>query len=77
MRILLVALASAAVLGPPAAAPDVDLHGIARIAGKPAPNVVVWLEAPGAPRPSKTAKVELDQRNLSFMPHVLANSGVT
>lgn len=36
------------------------------------PNVVVWLDAPGAPRADAPSKrVVLDQRNLSFSPGVL------
>jgi plastocyanin len=50
------------------------LHGIARGANAPARDVVVWLEAPNAPRPNPrpdAPRVVLDQRNLSFSPHVL------
>ncbi len=50
-----------------------ELTGSALASGKPALNTVVWLEssdaAPLAPQP---AKVVLDQRNLTFLPHVLA-----
>ncbi|MCC6992152.1 MAG: methylamine utilization protein [Acidobacteria bacterium] len=50
-----------------------DLAGVVTRGGKPAANVVVWLDAPvsasaAAPRPT----VVLDQRNLQFAPHVLA-----
>ena len=42
------------------------------MAGKPAPHAVVWLEVPtgtaGGPPPGR---VVLDQRNLTFVPHVL------
>ena len=72
MKFLLLALASIAVLGARAVAPDADLHGVAHVGGQPAPNIVVWLDASGAARPRQTAKVVLDQRNLSFFPHVLA-----
>ena len=50
--------------------PPVDLNGIARAAGRPAEDTVVWLEAPNAPGASP-ARVVLDQRNLTFSPHVL------
>ena len=48
-----------------------DLTGTVQIAGRPAQYAVVWLAAPGAPA-GPTKKVVLDQRNLAFMPHVLA-----
>jgi len=51
-----------------------DLHGIARAANAPARDTVVWLEAPKAPRPvvrPDAPRAVLDQRNLSFSPHVL------
>lgn len=48
-----------------------DLTGTVQVAGRPAEDAVVWLAAPGAPA-SPTKKVVLDQRNLAFMPHVLA-----
>ncbi len=70
---LFLCLATVATLAvPTGAAEGTDVHGIARIAGRPAPNIVVWLDAPNAQRPSQTAKVVLDQRNLNFSPHVLA-----
>ena len=63
-RIRLVIVASAQ--GP------AELRGRAQTAdGKPAPDTVVWLEAPAAPRPPQAARVVLDQRNLAFSPHVL------
>ena len=51
-----------------------DLHGIARAGDSPARDAVVWLEAPFARPPATGAaapRVVLDQRNLSFIPHVL------
>lgn len=66
-------LAAAAVLAAQATVPaGVDVRGMARVGGKPAPNVIVWLDAPSAPRTFKAPKVVLDQRNLSFSPQVLA-----
>jgi len=49
-----------------------DVHGTARVGGRPMANVAVWLEAPSASAaPRATAKIVLDQRNLNFAPHVL------
>ncbi|HWW83262.1 MAG TPA: carboxypeptidase regulatory-like domain-containing protein [Vicinamibacterales bacterium] len=48
------------------------LHGIARAGGRGTVNAVVWLDAPNAPASLSSGKVVLDQRNLSFFPHVLA-----
>jgi plastocyanin len=50
------------------------LHGIARTANGPARDTVVWLEAPNASRSTArpdAPRVVLDQRNLTFSPHVL------
>jgi len=67
-----VVLASCVVFAATASAADGELRGIARIAGRTEPNVVIWLEAPpgtaGAPAPQPV----LDQRNLQFVPQVLA-----
>ena len=49
----------------------VDVHGTARAGGRPARDTVVWLEAPNAPARPQTGRVVLDQRNLSFSPHIL------
>ena len=46
-------------------------RGLVRVAGRPAANVVVWLEAQDAPAPAPE-RVVLDQRNLRFAPKVLA-----
>lgn len=52
-------------------AADVELRGVAWAGLHRAPNVIVWLDAPGAiPPPSRP--VVLDQRNLAFSPQVLA-----
>src|SRR5688572_33254533 len=53
------------------AAAELQVRGVVRVAGRPAANVVVWLDAPGAP-PSVAKKVVLDQRQLKFSPQVLA-----
>lgn len=50
-----------------------DLPGLTMAGGKPVGDAVVWLDTPGAPRRRAGAsEVVLDQRNLSFFPHVLA-----
>lgn len=53
------------------AAAEQQVRGVVRVAGRPAANVVVWLDAPDAP-PSVAKKVVLDQRQLKFSPQVLA-----
>jgi plastocyanin len=55
-----------------AVATEFDLHGTARAGGHALTNAVVWLEAPNLPGGTAAGKVVLDQRNLSFSPHVLA-----
>jgi plastocyanin len=56
------------------AAEQVDVRGIVRVGETPEPNAVVWLEAADAPPPAEgtSRALVLDQRNLSFAPHVLA-----
>jgi plastocyanin len=49
-----------------------EVGGTVRTGGRPQPNAVVWLEARGASASMPPQKVVLDQRNLSFSPHVLA-----
>jgi plastocyanin len=66
---LAVGLAYASEIG---GAADGDVRGSARTAAGPQGNAVVWLEAPNAPRGRQAAKVVLDQKNLTFSPHVLA-----
>lgn len=61
----LIGLAAAPVFG-------AELTGTAQVSGKPAQHAVIWLEANGAPAGSDPKKVVLDQRNLTFAPHVLA-----
>jgi plastocyanin len=48
-----------------------ELTGTVQVDGRPTQHAVVWLEASGAPA-APAGKVVLDQRNLAFMPHVLA-----
>lgn len=54
------------------AAVERHVRGLARVAGRPAANVVVWFEAPDARQPVETGTVVLDQRNMRFSPRVLA-----
>lgn len=49
------------------------LIGVVRVAGRPTRDVVMWLDVPGArPDPSARPTALLDQRNLQFVPRVLA-----
>jgi plastocyanin len=48
-----------------------DLTGTVAVAGRPTQHAVVWLAASNAPA-AAPQKVVLDQRNLAFVPHVLA-----
>ena len=50
---------------------SIDFHGTAQVGGRPAANVVVWVDAPDATAGSQSRKVVLDQHNLSFSPRVL------
>ena len=59
-------------LGAAPAAPPCTVHGTARVGGRAASNVVVWLDAPNAVHAPDSRRVVLDQRNLSFNPQVLA-----
>ena len=56
----------------PSHATGSELTGVARVGGRPAKDVVVWLEIPGGPSAPTTRKVVLDQRNMQFVPRVLA-----
>jgi len=48
-----------------------DVAGTTTLAGKAIGDAVVWVDAPGAPRSAHKAEAVLDQRDLSFFPHVL------
>ena len=50
---------------------DVDVSGRAFVGGRPLADVVVWLDAPGAPRRPQPRLV-IEQRNVAFTPRVLA-----
>lgn len=67
---LALAAAALAVALPSASAPD--LTGIVTVAGRPAKDVVVWLERTDAPRQASRATVVVDQRNMQFAPRVVA-----
>lgn len=48
------------------------LIGVIRVAGRPTRDVVIWLDVPGArPEPARPTAL-LDQRNMQFVPRVLA-----
>jgi plastocyanin len=50
----------------------VDVRGTAKVGDRTEPNAVIWLDAPNAPRSRSNARIVVDQRNLTFYPHVLA-----
>lgn len=49
---------------------DAELVGRVGAGGRPVADVVVWLDAPGAPRELRTRVLE--QRNMQFTPRVMA-----
>src|ERR1051326_2719803 len=53
-------------------AEPVDVRGGALASGRAVANAVIWLAAPDAPRAHSHDRVVMDQRNLTFIPHVLA-----
>jgi len=67
----LVLIGVLSVGGLDAAIPGLDVRGAATVGGKAIPDAVIWFDAPGASRAARQ-KVVLDQRNLTFTPHVLA-----
>jgi plastocyanin len=69
---LLACLAVLSLTRADAGAPGFDLRGTTRASGHSLPDAVVWLEAPNLPAGIPAGRVLLDQRNLSFVPHVLA-----
>jgi plastocyanin len=71
MRALMVAVGGVLLLATAARGlASFDLSGTTRVGERLEPNAVVWLEAAVSGR--ETRKVVLDQRNLTFSPHVLA-----
>jgi len=72
MRALMVAVGGVLLLATAVRGrPPLDLVGTTRVGERPEPNAVVWLESAAASG-RETRKVVLDQRNMSFSPHVLA-----
>lgn len=73
MRAFLIALFVTCSFSAATAAPGVvPLRGVASVDGRPHANVVVWLEeGPDGTRPD-TRQPVMDQRNLQFLPQVLA-----
>jgi len=72
-RVALALAVTLALAGPRAvAAPETEpLNGRALAGGKPMADVVIWLDAPSAPRPRERRFV-VHQRNMQFEPRVLA-----
>jgi plastocyanin len=72
-RVALALSACVALAGPRAvAAPEQEaLTGRAVAGGKPAVEVVIWLDAPSAPR-GQERRFVVRQRNMEFVPRVLA-----
>lgn len=72
IRLTMALAALVALAGPRAvAAPEsLGLAGRALAGGKPAADVVVWLDAPSAPR-SQERRFVMRQRNMQFTPRVL------
>jgi plastocyanin len=67
----LLALLLSGASGSGAGAPSVEVAGSATFKDKPLADAVVWVDAPDS-RQDPGPEVILDQRNLSFSPHVLA-----
>jgi len=73
MRLLLSVVVVGSVASASSSKALVDIAGTISSGDRPEPRAVVWIDAPaaGAASPS-SGKVVLDQRNLDFVPHVLA-----
>jgi plastocyanin len=69
---LLVCLALAGAGVAAAMAPAEPLTGVVRVDGKPRKDVVIWIEGLASAAPPAPPIAVLDQRNLEFVPHVLA-----
>jgi plastocyanin len=70
--ILATALVTTLIVRVSGGADTVDVRGIARAGGHPIADAVVWLESSGAAPAQASPPPVLDQRNLEFVPHVLA-----
>jgi plastocyanin len=68
-----IVVALVAACGPLAASSDAtfELRGVVRSGSDPAAHAAVWLVGTEGFAASRPAKVVLDQRNLSFRPHLL------
>lgn len=53
-------------------AADAELQGVVRAAGRAVKDVVVWLDVPHGQLPAPQTKALLDQRNMQFVPRLLA-----
>jgi plastocyanin len=71
MRVSLLAVSLLVLTVSAAGSPALDLHGTARAGDRPQPNAVLWLETANATPSPEGKRPVLDQRNLSFSPHVL------
>jgi plastocyanin len=69
-RTLVHAVVAAIFVATTVAAPN-DLAGIVLVGDRPQADAVVWIDNAAA-RPPEPARVVLDQRTLTFSPHVLA-----
>jgi plastocyanin len=56
----------------PSEAAGGELKGIVRAGGRAARDIVVWLDIAGGPSAAPGVKTVLDQRNMQFVPRVLA-----
>jgi plastocyanin len=76
-QISLAIVCAAAVMRPPgviavaAGQAEDTVLGRAVVGGRPAADVVVWLDAPGAPR-TPEVRLVIEQRNMQFTPRVTA-----
>ena len=70
--VAIAAVATVAIDVIPSRAGSGPLTGIVRVAGRPAKDVVVWLDIPSDASASPRQKVVLDQRNMQFVPRVVA-----
>ena len=69
-RTLVHAAVAVGLVATTVAAPN-DLAGTVLVGNRPQADVVVWIDSAAAP-PQDPTHVVLDQRNLTFSPHVLA-----
>jgi len=66
-----VALVAGVVAGVRGASSE-PVTGVVRVGGRPQKDAVVWLDGAPGPAPAARPRAILDQRNLQFIPHVLA-----